>query len=358
MNIHMSKFRGILCIFVALITMTSSVADAGVRDFFNWCLGRNRSEPAQRESGKPHLPPIIDSTLDKLLADALPDADPLSTFEKAGYNAHLIISGYLSGYVIVGDESPNGPEHFIKKNKVAVGHLLAKLVSLHESGDAKAARYFEYLGRKRAEYEGASNLIDRKDKVFPPPPKDIQGEYWEMGAGASSLGSFASFDPKTHYVLFEKSPFIKGYLDVAIEGKHVNAEAVCIDVRNIQRPSGPIAALRAKNMVSYAPGFEKKLFEMADWIAPGGQIILQSDYRLGHPETFQKMLIEPYGSLIKDLAARGWRFEYYLSTKYGHPTIILTRPLQGAAVADQNFETRWREMEERVRNGEPTDSLR
>jgi hypothetical protein len=168
------------------------------------------------------------------------------------------------------------------------------------------------------------------------PPSPIEGgEYWDMAAGMNALGFIhRELDPKTNYSFFDYSPYVASYLETAaqIAGK-ANAKVVEGDIGALTRPAKPVAVLRTKNAVHYVPGFAKKLEEMAGWIAPGGQLVIQND-----PNPGQRSLIrEGHGDLIKRLVSEGWTMEYGFSgrpgkfSEYALDTLVLTRPKTAAA---------------------------
>jgi hypothetical protein len=176
---------------------------------------------------------------------------------------------------------------------------------------------------------------------MPPAPKGVAGEYWDMAAGING-GRYVrrpEVDKTTPYVMFDLSPFAAAYIreSAAMAGKP-NVSTREEDLMRIARPAEPLAVLRTKNAVAYVPGFAAKLEEMADWIAPRGQLIIQTDPGPGRHE----FLIQHHEALVRRLLREGWTMQVGFSGgagelgRYGYDSLVLTRPADGAARADQS----------------------
>lgn len=189
------------------------------------------------------------------------------------------------------------------------------------------------------------------------PPSPIpHGEYWDMAAGMNAQGFIhRELDPNTNYSFFDYSPFVVSYLKTAAElaGKP-NAAVVEGDINKLTKPAKPLAVLRTKNAVHYVPGFDKKLEEMADWVAVGGQLIIQNDPNPGQ----RQLIIDGHGALIRRLLAEGWGIEYGFSGhdgKYGAyalDTLVLTRPGAGAKRDPIQADVAWKKYAEAVHHAD------
>jgi SAM-dependent methyltransferase len=137
-------------------------------------------------------------------------------------------------------------------------------------------------------------------------------------------------EPGTHYSFFDHSPFVVSYLQTVAELQGADVSVVEGDIRQLKRPAHPLAVLRTKNAVAYVPDFENKLEEMADWVAPGGRLVLQNDPVDGQRE----LIIEKHGPLALRLLREGWdlsiEFESQRGAEHSLDTLIFTRP-KGAA---------------------------
>ncbi len=229
-----------------------------------------------------------------------------------------------------------------------------ELVSVADSRDDPASRRFlQALGRLQAANEirqqaGAAAIRgffsrrgDGGAERRHMPRNDLgSGDYWDMAAGMNA-GTFIlrELEPGTRYSFFDLSPFVVSYLNAMAAHKGADAAAIEADILKLQRPERPLAVLRTKNAVAYVPGFEKKLTEMADWIAPGGRLVVQNDPMAGQ----RRLIVNKHGPLALRLIAEGWdfKFEFASSRTAEHEldTLIFTRP-KGGAMARSANETR------------------
>lgn len=197
-----------------------------------------------------------------------------------------------------------------------------------------------------------------KGRPYRLPPNPLgTGEYWDLASGIHA-GNFIlwGLEAATRYRFFDVSPFVIEYLNeiqrLALE-KGVagagNVEIVSQDVRTIDRPSAPLSGIRAKNVHTYVPGFEKDLEVMAGWIAEGGQLVIEND-----PGWQRHGIIEKLGPMIQRLIENGWRFEFRL---YNDPvpthnpaleTLILTRPKAGRPLVSK---ASWKDYVKRAVSG-------
>lgn len=206
--------------------------------------------------------------------------------------------------------------------------------------DPAARRFLEALGRRRAhellkrekalarlrEASLASN--DGLPRRHLPRNALGSGDYWDMASGPHA-GDYIleELEPGTHYSFFDVSPYVISYLDTLAAAKGADVSAIEADILQLQRPARPLAVLRTKNAIGYVPGFEKKLEEMADWIAPGGRLVVQNDVGPGR----LRRVVEGHGPLALRLLEEGWNLEselaYAPEAKHFFDTLIFTRPL-------------------------------
>jgi len=219
----------------------------------------------------------------------------------------------------------------------------AEFIETHDArAHAPSRKFMQLLGRWHAfqdhtkELAIAARTAMMKAVGMPAPaphlpPSPIPGgEYWDMAAGMNALGFIHhELDPAVKYSFFDYSPFVVSYLKTAVDlAGAKNAEIVEADLNKLTKPEKPLAVLRTKNAVHYVPGFAKKLETMADWIAPGGQLVIQTDPQPGQ----RAMVVDNHGPLIRRLLSEGWGLEYGFSrrpgkfSEYALDTLILTRP--------------------------------
>lgn len=316
-----------------------------------------QSDP-NRSSG---LSPPTDKEIAAAWKEARPKSKAVDTF---GRDFTAAASEAVQRYTFMGEHflqqmNPRGQGMMDFQGR-AVYRAAADMVETHDDRSNPASvKFMKLLGRWMAFNDSAREThmnaqMDAAKRAGVPvrghkphlPPSPIEGgEYWDMAAGMNALGFIhRELDPKTNYSFFDYSPYVVSYLETAaqIAGK-ANAKAVEGDIGALKKPAKPVAVLRTKNAVHYVPGFAKKLEEMADWIAPGGQLVIQND-----PNPGQRQLIrEGHGELIKRLVSEGWTLEYGFSgrqgkfAEYALDTLILTRPAS-ASVAKIDPAPAWR----------------
>jgi|GEM_PF-2244408 len=284
--------------------------------------------------------------LGSLFAAARPNSSAVATFRRMGPFSEVaseIIREYtfLHAHLLEGVRSSpqargaQGRE-FIK--------AVEDLVAVADARQDPASRSFlEALGRFAAQRHLAKERLAarmrslgmmRRPGVEPRhlPRNDLgSGDYWDMASGMNAA-SFISdeLEPGTHYSFFDLSPFVVSYLDTIAKLKGADATVLEEDITRLTPPARPLAVLRTKNAVNYVPGFEKKLEEMADWIGPGGRLVIQNDPVGGQRQT----IIEKHGPLALRLLAQGWElsveFESAPDAKHALDTLIFTRPKDAA----------------------------
>jgi SAM-dependent methyltransferase len=320
----------------------------------------------RRSSG---LSPPTDAELVAVYRAARPQSNAVETFGRDFVGA---AGQAIQKYTFMG-------EYFLQQLRPgAVFKAAEDLIKTHDAReDASSRRFMELLGRWQAfQDHGQEKLIAMKIAMMkrlgqPGPARNLPpspipgGEYWDMAAGMNAQGFIhRELEPGTNYSFFDYSPFVVSYLRTAaaLAGAK-NAVVVEADLNRLTRPAQPIAVLRTKNAVHYVPGFDKKLEEMADWIAPGGQLIIQNDPNPGQ----RSIIIEKHGPLVRSLIAEGWEFEYGFSGSPGNwggyalDTMTLTRPKLVARKTAEQAAGEWSSYERAVqylqRRFDPLDFL-
>lgn len=299
-------------------------------------MGDGPSVPAaapedRRSSG---LSPPTDNELAAAYREARPQSRAVEAFRG---DFVRMASEIVQKYTFMGD-------YFLQTIRAdrSVIRAAEDLIAAHDARDhAPSRRFMQLLGRWHAFKDHAQEgmlamkveMMRRLGQPLPrnmPPSPIPNGEYWDMAAGMNAQGFIhRELEPGTNYSFFDYSPFVVSYLKTAAELAGArNAAVVEGDINKLERPAKPLAVLRTKNAVHYVPGFDKKLEEMADWIAPGGQLVIQNDPNPGQ----RSLIIEKHGPLIRRLIAAGWEFEYGFSGSPGNfgvyalDTMTLTRP--------------------------------
>ncbi len=146
-----------------------------------------------------------------------------------------------------------------------------------------------------------------EEKNFPDNP--LPGTvYLDLASGPHFARYMPGFDSSTHYVAVDNSPFVVEYLREVqrLLGGAANVDILQADLMRLERPSLPVGVIRVKNVWRYVDEFAAKLREMSQWIAPKGQLLIQTD-----PDMVQrKSAIQFLGDLPEQLISEGWKFEY------------------------------------------------
>jgi hypothetical protein len=314
------------------------------------------SAPEDRRSSG--LSPPTDAELTAAYRAARPQSQAVETF---GRDFVAAAGQAIQKYTFMGSSFLEA----MKSQSRDAYRAAADLVATHENReDASSRRFMQLLGRWNAfQDHGNEKLLAMKiammkrlgqDGPAPhlPPSPIPGGEYWDMASGMNAQGFIhRELDPAVKYSFFDYSPFVVSYLETAAELAGVkNVSVVEADLNRLTRPAKPLAVLRTKNAAHYVPGFDKKLEEMADWIAPGGQLVIQNDPSPGQRE----IIIEKHGALVRRLIAEGWDFEYGFSGSpgnfgvYGLDTMTLTRPKAAAKNTPAEAERQWASYERAV----------
>ena len=89
---------------------------------------------------------------------------------------------------------------------------------------------------------------------------------------------------------------------------------------------------------------------MSDWIAPGGQLVIQNDPHAGQ----RQVIIDKHGFLIRRLISEGWDFRFGFAGRDGHfsnyalDTMILTRPMLPSKIEANEMARMWSDYQESV----------
>lgn len=317
----------------ALFDGAAKLSAPAIGDWF----GRGNKGDSKTSSGlsPPTAPEITDA-----YRKAMPQSKAIETFAP-----HFVqtAADLIRQYTFMG-------ECFLTPIAPYYERATTDLVEAHEERtQGPARRFMELLGRWSAFGSHAEEaMIAASGRARPnmPPSPIPNGEYWDMAAGMNAQRFiYRELDPNTNYSFFDYSPFVVSYLKTAAElaGKK-NATIVEADLNALTKPAKPLAVLRTKNAVHYVPGFDKKLEEMADWIAPSGQLVIQNDPNPGQ----RALIISKHRPLIRRLLAEGWRIEYGFSKdggkwgKYALDTLILTRPKRVKPRTAEQAEAEWK----------------
>jgi hypothetical protein len=275
----------------------------------------------EQVSGRGRSEPPTDAELEKLFDQAAPGSSVVDFFNKNGGFTKIALDGvprytfYRIRTGIQGTPKP-GPE--------------AEFIGVLERDQEPANRRFlEALGRRTAHERHATEQNKPSQPSKPALPENPlgSGDFWDMASGMHA-GKFMlrELQPGTRYHFFDNSPYVASYLRETLALSGADAEVHEQDVMKLERPARPIAVLRAKNAVAYVDGFEDKIEEMADWIAPGGALVLQND-----PDPQQHLsLVHSHGELARRLLREGWELKYEFASspdsKLRLDTVTLTRP--------------------------------
>ncbi|HXT01531.1 MAG TPA: hypothetical protein VN915_12715 [Elusimicrobiota bacterium] len=288
-----------------------------------------------------HAP--TDAELAALFDAARPGSQAVATLSSQG-SFGAAAGQIVHRYTFVGDHLLHGmrfsPGVMFSREGRQTYRAIEDLVSVADSRDAASRGFLEALGRRQAAdfvrqeaQEGKfREFLSRNMGAAAPrrhmPRNDLgSGDYWDMAAGMNAGGFILrELEPGTRYSFFDFSPYVVSYLNAVAAHKGADAAAIEADILKLRRPERPLAVLRSKNAVAYVPGFEKKLSEMAGWVAPGGRLVLQND-----PNPAQRgLIIEKHGPLARRLIEEGWDFQFEFASsrtaQHDLDTLIFTRP--------------------------------
>ncbi len=131
----------------------------------------------------------------------------------------------------------------------------------------------------------------------------------DLASGINMATFMQNLKKDVSYILVDKSPFVKTYLQEVARLFNVNNVTILDqDVLQLAMPGQHFDVIRAKNVPHYVPGFVEKLREMKEWVKIGGQIIIQND-----PNWAQRMhAAADYGKFAEELINQGWSFSFKL----------------------------------------------
>jgi SAM-dependent methyltransferase len=295
-----------------------------------------------------------DAELAALYHAARPGNQTVATLERQGGFA-AAAGGIVKEYTFVNEHLLQGlrasPAMFHPEGRQLI-KAVEELTSVSDAQDPAARRFLQALGRREAAQYQQQQRMETLMRAFLNrrgggeerrhlPRNDLgSGDYWDMAAGMNAGGFILrELEPGTRYSFFDMSPFVVSYLNAIAARKGADAAAIEADILKLQRPERPLAVLRTKNAVAYVPGFEKKLSEMADWVAPGGRLVIQNDPMPGQRE----LIVKKHGPLAQRLIQEGWDFTFEFTSARGArhelDTLIFTRP-KGAPVSLSPQQTR------------------
>ncbi|MBK7843045.1 MAG: hypothetical protein IPJ71_05020 [Bdellovibrionales bacterium] len=230
-----------------------------------------------RSRGK-KVGPAKDQELDGLLALALKDPGLVATLKDSP-------SGRADGHSlihVIHQLLAEKPDEFglvaaavYEKNPAKFAALL-KILSLEGEGDFAIRTYLHELGFSFGFRHERPPFFQSKQEVLKQFGK-LDGEYWDVGSGIGTADRlFIDLLPENHYVFFDISPLIVGYLNGVIARHGFNAEAIQADARSLSRSGDrTVSVVRMKNVWGYVRGAGKYLIQATDLIQPGGHLIMQ-----------------------------------------------------------------------------------
>lgn len=223
---------------------------------------------------------------------------------------------------------------------------LLKILSLEGEGDFAIRTYLHELGFSYGFRQERPIFFQSRQEGLKQFGK-LDGEYWDIGSGIGTVDRlFVDLLPENHYVFFDISPLIVGFLNGVIARYGFNAEAIQADVRSLPQPGDrAVSVVRMKNVWGYVRGADKYLIQAAGLIQAGGRLILQ-DAKI-FPRNLLRLLTvsrEPTLTLLQ----QGWTLAYDMDENDGRGmyTILLTKPIEGAAgrISEEASLKLWEEM--------------
>lgn len=217
--------------------------------------------------------------------------------------------------------------------------------------DPLARRFVALLAQEAARENYARARRPGFIEELPPNPLP-GGEYWDFASGPNGARlMMGPRDSATTYRFFDRSLYVVEYLTemkrlMLADGKPAaNVEIAQADVRRMARPPTPVSVIRSKNVHTYVDGFVPELERMTDWIAPGGDLVLQND-----PGGQRQATVRQLGPMIERLLAKGWRLRFGgFSHARGHlETLTLSRPRGGRAKPDAASRKVWKDYVDQV----------
>jgi hypothetical protein len=291
--------------------------------------------------------PPSDKELEGLFAAAMPNSPAVAVFNRMGgfEEKAYEISRH---YTFVKDDLLAGVESMPEARGLHGRAFVQSVKDLVAVADARqdpaSRRFMEALGRAAAHefFVRQRAVAEMTARGLVSPGEGVEGrdlprnsldsgEYWDMAAGMNAAHFIMKeLEPGTHYSFFDLSPLVVSYLRTVAELQGADVSVVEGDIQTLTRPARPLAVLRSKNAVAYVPNFEKKLEEMADWIAPGGRLVLQNDPTSGQRD----QIIKKHGPLALRLLQQGWdlsiEFADQPGAEHALDTLIFTRPKAAA----------------------------
>lgn len=290
------------------------------------------SPPTREDVAKAYQKARYKSLAEAYFGDQFPEA-AAEVFYKYTFQGYDMLQGVAQA------------AHYDKQAKTVLD-ALSELIGVHDSRDEPASAAFrDVLGRWYAGIKYQEQKAPRKNVPHLTPNPLGRGEYWDMAAGLNAGGYIMrEVDSASDYSFFDLSGFVTAVLNetARLAGKP-NAKAVQENLLALKKPAKPLSVLRTKNAIAYVPGFDKKLEEMADWVAPGGQLVIQNDPNPGQ----RSLVVKHHGPLIRDLLSKGWAIEYGFSRKsgpfseYGFDTLVLVRPAALKTVRAREVNDLW-----------------
>ncbi len=225
-------------------------------------------------------------------------------------------------------EDLGGLRDFDSKTAPAIASLIA--VCDEQARDIEIRTLVERMAMIKAQREALGHpWIRWKASTFPYNPL-LGTSSIDIASGHNLVDLADGMNRLGAYIAVDNSHFVATYLNEYFRLKGFRSANMYVleeDVTKMEKPVPRVGLVRCKNAWSYVAGLDRKLLEMADWLEPGGQLVLEED-----PDNERRAVMRAsMTALMRDLVAKGWKFEY----SFGHfdvnnrvqmDRVVLTKP--------------------------------
>ena len=229
--------------------------------------------------------------------------------------------------------------------------LIRKLLEAYYSGAPRGNQFFYLLGRYYSPYfeETLRDIYGSEfSQPVPLPSPEVPGEYWDLASGPLAMRIMGSLPSDRPVKLIDRSFYVKGLLESFVtRHDYEHVEVVQQKLAGLSRPPKGLAAIRAKDVMSYANGFARQLRTVVlDWVNPAGSVYLMMDpaMKFGVPSSWKwGLMLEQYEGPLKKVLSEQWAWESVFGRRYHFDCLSLTKPSEPQRVldpeyADQQFE--------------------